>query len=195
MTRGDLPSGDTWNARIGWSVAVGVTLVAIWTLVSEPSLWSVFSLALVAIIALPAVVRRDTTTMAPWPLLAIAGLAATARIGGVFGETAGHVAIATLALLIVVELDVFTPIELSRRFAVVFAVLTTMAIEAIWIIVQYVTDIAVGTNYIRSQTALQKDIVLVSATSIAIGVVFYAYVRRLDRDDLPGEPANAAESS
>jgi hypothetical protein len=116
--------------------------------------------------------------MAPWTLLSVAAIAVIARIAGVYPEAAGYVAIASLAIVVVVELDVFTPIHLSRRFAVGFAVLTALAMEAVWIVVQFSSDRWLGTGYLSSQTELQKDIVIVSVVSFAIGVIFFWYLRR-----------------
>lgn len=72
--------------------------------------------------------------MVPWPLLSVAALAVVLRAVGIYPDIAGYVAITSIALLLVVELDVYTEVELSRRFAIVFAVMTTMALQALWII-------------------------------------------------------------
>lgn len=127
--------------------------------------------------------------MAPWPIILVATLAVLARLTGMYPEAAGYIAITALALLIVVELDRFTSIQLSRRVAVGFAVLTTMAIEAVWIIVQFGSDQWLGTSYLTTQTALQWDIVIVTVVSLAGGVVFYWYLTRHEPDDPPTQEA------
>ena len=173
------------NALIGWGAAVCVVAAAAMDLALSPSIWGVYALLVLVVVALPAVVTRDWTTMAHWPLLVVASAAVVARLGGLVPEAAGYAAIVTLALVAVVELDSFTPIELSRRFAVVLAVMLAMAIEAIWIVVQFVSDRWLGSNYLTTQTALQLDIVAVTVVSLAAGVVFYWYLVRRDQSD-PG---------
>lgn len=132
---------------------------------------------------------RDWTTMAPWPIISIATIAILARLMGLYPEAAGYIAMTTLALVIVVELDNFTSIQLSRPFAVGFAVLTTLAIEAIWIIVQFGADQWLGTDYLTTQTALQLDIVIVTVVSLVIGVVFYWYLMRHEQPAPPNQEA------
>ncbi len=180
MGSDDRSRGERVNAAIGWIVA-GVMLAAtVVSLVTDAPLWGWFSLSFVAVIVLPAVVARDWTAMVPWPLLAVGAIAVTAGIGGLYPEAAGYVAIASLAVSIVVELDVFTSIRLSRRFAVGFAVLTTLAIEAVWIIVQFVSDQWLGTGYLHTQAELQADIVIVTVVGLVMGGLFYSFLARFE---------------
>lgn len=186
----DLVSGARTNAWIGWIAVVCVTIAAAASLVLQPSIWVGYALLLVVVIVLPAMVTRDWTTMAHWPILAVATIAVIARIAGLYTEATGHVAIVALALVIVVELDSFTSVQLSRRFAVGLAVLTTLAIEAIWIVVQFVSDRWLGTGYLTTQTELQWDIVTVTVVSLAVGVVFYWYLTRREQPDPDADAPN-----
>lgn len=181
----DLVRGARTNALIGWTTAGCATTVAAASLVVDPSIWVGYALLLAVVVALPAAVTRDWTTMAHWPILSVATVAVVARIAGLYPGAAGHIAIVALALVVVVELDGFTSIRLTRRFAVGLAVLTTMAIEAVWIIVQFLSDRWLGTGYLTTQNELQWDIVTVTVVSLAVGVVFYWYLTRRERPD-PG---------
>jgi hypothetical protein len=183
--------GDRVTAILGWVVAGVVMAAAAVSVVTNDPIWGGFSLTFVALIAFPAIAAHDWTAMAPWPVLTVGALAVTARIAGVYPEAAGYVAIATLALVIVVELDVFTSIHLSRRFAVSFAALTTLAIEAVWIIVQFFSDQWLGTGYLSTQTELQEDIVIVTVVGFIMGGLFYWYLARFEPiglDNVPSVP-------
>ena len=164
------------HAILCWFL-VGVVLVAtlagLWTGIR---LWPVLSLLFVALAALPAIVYRDWQAMVPWPLLAGAAVAMGARVTGVYAEAAGFVSIATLGLLVVVELDVFTGVELGTKVAVAFGVMTTMAIEALWTVAQFYSDKWLGTRFLTTQTELQEDLVLVTVAGFVVGGLFYAYL-------------------
>lgn len=175
-----LVTSERVNALIGWIMIGNVALGAAESVLSNSLLWSGFSLFLVAVASLPALATRDWTAIVPWPLLSVAAIAILARAAEIYSETAGYLAIATLALLVVVELDVFTPVELGHRFAVVFGVLTTMAIEALWIIAQFYSDQWFGTEFLTSQTELQRDIVIVTVVGFAVGGLFYWYFDRFE---------------
>lgn len=183
MTLDSLVHGARLNALIGWLAVGCVVLTTAAGLAANPSIWAGYALLLVVVVALPAGMNRKWTTMIHWPIAVIASMAVVLRITGVFPEAAGYIAIVTLALVVVVELDGFTSVELSRRFAVGFAVLTALAIEAVWIIAQYVADWWLATDYLTTQTALQHDIVAVSAVSLAAGVVFYWYLTKYGPPD------------
>lgn len=172
--------GDRRNAVLGWALTGTVGLVAVASIRAGALLWGGFSAFLVAVAAAPAATRRDWTAMIPWPLLALAAIAVGARAAGRYPEAAGFLAIATLALLVVVELDAFTPVELGPRFAVGFGVLTSLAIEALWIVAQYYSDVWLGTDYLRTQTELQRDIAIVTGLGFLAGGFFYWYLTRRD---------------
>lgn len=176
----DLSREARVNAIIGWIVGGVVAIAAAVSFVTNAPIWGVFSLIFVAVIASPAMVAHDWTAMAPWPVLAVGAVAVAAGTGGLYPEAAGYVAIATLALVIVVELDNFTSIRLSRRFAVGLAVATTMALEAVWIIVRFYADQWLGTGYLSTQTELQADIVIVTVVGSVMGGLFYAYLAKVE---------------
>jgi glucan phosphoethanolaminetransferase (alkaline phosphatase superfamily) len=142
---------------------------------SNAVVWGVFSLFAVAIASLPAITNRDWTALVSWPLLTTMAIAVTARALGLYSEIAGHLTIAMLALIAVVELTTFTTVELSRRFAIAFAVLTTMAVQALWIVVQFYSDRWLGTGFLSTQTELQRDILFVTLVGLVVGVVCERY--------------------
>lgn len=176
------------NAPVGWALESVVTAAAAVSFASDASLWGGFSLLLAVLIALPAARTRDWTAMVPWPLLVVAAIAVTFRTAGVYADTAGSIAIATLALVIVVELDVFTTVRLSRRFAVGFALLTTLALEALWIVAQFLSDLWLGTEFLRTQAELQDDILVVTVAGFAIAGLFFWYFSTF-------EPAGSVDGS
>lgn len=190
----DLVHGQRANAAIGWTVAGVLTMAAAMNIATNAIVWGGLSLLLAAVVAIPALATHDWTAMAPWPILSVAAIAVIARVMGWYPEATGYVAIATFAIVIVVELDVFTPIHLSRRFAVGFAVMTTLAMEAIWIIVQFFSDQLLGTGFLSTQTELQEDIVIVTVVGFAIGVTFYWYLTRVAPAGLVDGSVNREQS-
>jgi hypothetical protein len=111
-----------------------------------------------------------------------------------YPEVAGYIAVVTLALVAVIELDRFTRVDMSRRFTVAFAVMTTMALQAVWTVVQFASDRWLGSEYLGSQTELQIDIVAVTVVALVIGGFFVWYFDRfdhagtVDRPLIPEEP-------
>lgn len=186
MSLDELASAERANAIVSWVTLGVVALGAAGSLLSDALLWGSLSLLFVGVASVPALVTRDPTAIVPWPLLAIAGVAVVAGTIDVYPEIAGYLAVATFALLVVVEIDVFTRVELGRRFAVGFSVLATMAVEALWIVAQFYSDRWLGTEFVSTQTELQEDIVIVTAVGCALGGLFYWYLARF-------EPAGTAD--
>ena len=166
------------NALLGWFLTGALALGAAESLYTGAVLWAGLTLVVVAAAVLPPLVTRTWTVMVPWPVVALGAVAALLQ--GRSPELAGYLAVATLALLAVVELDAFTPVEMSRSFAVGFAALTTLAVQGCWIVAQYYSDRLLATAFLRSQRELQWDIVLVTGVSVAVAAGFQWYFRRTE---------------
>lgn len=195
MTLEELVRDEQMNAIIGWSLTGIVALGAIESILTGVLLWGGFELVIVATVSVPALITSDWTAMVSWPLLAVATLSVVAGVAGFPSETLIYLATATLALIVVVELETFTSVELSRRFAVVFAVLTTLALQALWTITQFYSDQWLGTEYLRSQTELQWDFVIVTIVGLVLGGLFQWYTGRFEPAGAVARAANGAESS
>lgn len=178
MTLTALIYGERENAILGWAMTGIVVLAAIESFLTDAYLWGSLAIFIVSILSLPAAVTGKVTAIAPWPLPFVAAVAVVLRAFEFYPDITGYVAISTIALLLVLELTVYTEVELSRRFAVVFATMTTMALQAFWIIAQYYSDLWLGTDFLWSQTELQWDIVYVTAVGITLGFLaewFFAW--------------------
>ncbi|WP_135304917.1 hypothetical protein [Haloarcula amylovorans] len=76
----------------------------------------------------------------------------------------------------VAELGAFTTVEMSYRFAVGFATLTTLALQGVWIVAQFYADRWLETEYLTTQVELQMDMVVVTVTTVVVGLLFQWYV-------------------
>ena len=186
--------GQRTNAFLGWGFTATVAVAAVSRLLSGDVAWGGFWLVFVAALVLPATMSRDWTVLVPWPLPFCAAVAVGLQTVGRYPEVAGYIAVVTLALVAVIELDRFTPVDMSRRFTVVFAVMTTMALQAVWTVVQFASDRWLGSEFLRSQTELQVDLVAVTVVAVVIGGLFVRYLDRfdhtgrVDRPFIPEEP-------
>lgn len=176
------------NAVLGWTMAGVVALAAIESFLSDAALWGSLALLIVSVVALPAAVTGRPAAMVPWPIPFVAAVAVLGHAFEFYPDVTGYVAIGTVALILVVELDVYTEVELSRRFAVIIATMTTMAIQAFWIIAQYYSDQWLGTAFLVSQTELQWDIVYVTTVGIALGTLAEWYFDRFEPVGSFGRP-------
>ncbi|ELY63222.1 hypothetical protein [Natrinema versiforme] len=195
MTLEKLVRDERMNAVIGWSLIGIVALGAIESVLTGVLLWGGFELVIVATVSVPALLTGDWTAMVSWPLSAVATLSAVAGVAGFPSETVVYLTVATLALIIVVELETFASVELSRRFAVGFAVLTTMALQALWTVAQFYSDRWLETEYLRSQTELQWDFVTVTVVGLVLGGLFQWYVVRFRPAGALERATNGADSS
>ncbi|MFB6280973.1 MAG: hypothetical protein ABEH40_03025 [Haloferacaceae archaeon] len=171
------------NALLAW-IQIGVLLVALAESALDPDYqWTAFVAGAGTIALVPPAAYRDPRVMLPWELLglALSPILVRGLFGGGVGTFAAYLAIAALALLVTVELHMFTALRVTHWFAVAFVVLTTMASVAAWSIVRWSFDRLLGTAYLTTNRALMTEWLSVTVAGVAAGVLFDTYFRRRDR--------------
>ena len=104
--------------------------------------------------------------------VALSSCATLAVPGGPYRELAVFLTFVAVSLVIVIQLQVVTAVELSGRFAIFFAVVVTKALEAVWIVAQSLSDTHLGTDLIESQVQLQWQIVYVTGMAVLVGILY-----------------------
>jgi hypothetical protein len=181
------------NAALGWLLVAFVALVAVES-APEDLVWVAFSAAVVAVVLVPPVAYRNVRAMLPWEVLVLVALPVFGRAFATFpltNDVATYLAVAGFALVIAVELDVFTPVGMTNWFAVLFVVIATMAASGLWAVVQYASDLFLGTRLIlpaeppltaaqdeAAMEAMMWDFVAATVAGIGAGLVFVLYFRR-----------------
>lgn len=171
------------NAILAWCMIGILGLVLVESLADRDLEWIALVAVAGAVVLVPPVSYRNWRVMLPWELLVLALLPILVRglLGGELGTFSTYVAMATLALAVVVELHMFTSLELTHWFAIVFVVLTTLAWAGASAMLQYAFDLYTGTSYLTDNAALMEKFVWVTLAGFAAGLLFDAYFRRRDR--------------
>ncbi len=183
-------SGRT-NALVAWPLVGILGLVFIESVLDADWLWALFVFAVGCIVLLPPLGYRSSRVMLPWELLvlALAPILMRALLGSELGIFAYYLSVAGLALIVTVELHMFTRLNLTHWFAVLLVVMTTMATVAAWSIVRWTADTLLGTTFLiepgmsqeAANDALMLEFLWVSLAGIVAGVLFDAYFRQRGR--------------
>jgi len=171
------------NAVLAW-LLVGVLAVAfVDSALAVDYQWILFVGFVGFVVLLPPVAYREWRVMLPWELLVLALLPISVRglVGGTVGTFATYLALAALALLVIVELHMFTSLAVTHWFAVALVVMTTMAAVAAWTVFRWNADRFLGTAYLADNEALMTEWLYVTLAGVAAGVLFDGYFRRRDR--------------
>ncbi|PSP78689.1 hypothetical protein BRC99_01940 [Halobacteriales archaeon QS_7_69_60] len=184
-------SDERLNAGLAWALTAGVAALAVGSLLEGEPLSAGFAAVVVALAVVPPVGFRHPRAMLPWEVLALASLPVLARTVVVLsglgtGRIATYVAVAAVALIVAVELHVFTAVRMSPGFAVVFVVLTTMAAAGVWAVSRWAADVLLGTGFLLRpgveeatvERRLMLDFLASTVAGLGGGAVFQLYVRR-----------------
>jgi len=182
------------NAVLGWAFVSVLCLIGVAAVVDGHPLWAGVTAVLVVLAVLPAAAFRQLDAMLPWEVLALASIPSLGRllvagqtVGGVTltGRITTYVAVAAVALILAVELDVFTPVRMSDSFAVLVVAVATVAAAGLWAEARWLADVVFGTSFLLDgrpehviETALMWDFVAATIAGVLAGVLFELYFRR-----------------
>ncbi len=206
----DVVEDERLNAGLGWLLVVFLCLVTVEEVVNNDILWGGFVFCVAVLAAVPTLVYRTPRVMLPWEVLLLASLPVVGQallpgqqIHGfvLSGRIVTYLSVAAVALIVAVELDVFTSVKMNHAFAVIFVVIATMATAGIWAVVQWVSDIYLGTHFLlngQSGTAenarLMWNFIAAIIAGVGAGLLFEYYFRRRAQTHrrLPGDIGGTA---
>lgn len=171
------------NALLAWSQVLVLAIVFFESLLDVDYRWILFVGVVGVVVTIPPLAYRDWRVMLPWELLVMALLPILVRgaVGGQVGIFATYLSLAAFALLVIVELHMFTSLRVTPWFAVGLVVLTTMAAVAVWTIFRWNADRYLGTAFLVDNETLMLEWLSVTAAGFVAGLLFDSYFRRRDR--------------
>jgi hypothetical protein len=186
---GDLLTDSRVNAVAAWLLLSLFALSAVESVWGGEYLWGTLAAVVGLVALLPAVAARDHLTMPPWEMVLLAGLPVVGRSVAtlqVTSDVATYLSIAALALLVAINLQLFTPVEMSVGFAVLFVVVTTLAAAGIWAVARWTSDLYLGTELLLSPALTSTEVhdrlmwefVASAVAGLVAGLIFEGYVRR-----------------
>jgi hypothetical protein len=175
---------------VSWLVVALLVVAATASVVRGQPVWTGFVAGGLAVLLLPAAVSRDPLVMPVWELVALAALPIASQflqLPDLLADVTVYAALLAVAVVVVVELHVFTPVEMTPRFAVAFLALTTLAAAGVWTILQFASDVYVGTRLVGTKTTLMWDLVLATAVGLGASPLAAGYFGWLDGRAIRGQ--------
>lgn len=188
------------NTALGWVLIVFVLVVIGESLLSADYAWAGFAAVVFVLAIVPPLAFRDPTVMLPWEVLLLAAgplLGRSLATNLLANQLGTYLSVAALALIVAVELDVFTSVRMTTWFAVLFVALATMAAAGTWAVVRWSVDVLMGTTFLLrsgvAEAVIEEEVmwefVYSTAAGLLAGGIFEVYFRRIARgvDRLPEE--------
>lgn len=183
------------DALVVWPLAVALVGIALLFVQRGHPEWAVVTLLVTGVALVPPVVTRDARVAYPAEIVALVAVPVLLRLAGLFPGMTPFLAIGGVALLVAIALEAYTSLSFTPRFAVLVTIVTTMAFAGLWAIGSWLADLVLGTALVTGQRALMRDMAGAVATGLLAGGVFEAYLRHTERlaglrppDTHPSEP-------
>lgn len=200
---GELLTDTKTNGILAWLLVGVFALVAVESIVTGDFLWAGFAVLVGVVVLLPAFLLDRKWAMPPWEVVLLGGLPVVGRAVATLQITstvATYLSIAALALLVAVNLHMFTTVEMNVWFAVVFVVVATLAAAGLWALVRWAADLYLGTELLLVpgpdgvvdreliEENLMWEFVASGIAGLVAGFFFEGYIRRRSStDSLPKE--------
>lgn len=146
--------------------------------------WSIYAVAVLVLVFLPAAVNRDLEALPPFEVLLFLALPFTLKgieFGFIASRTLNYLSAAGIALLVVTELDTQTSFRTTPGFSTVIVALTTIAVSGVWAVARWLSDIYLGTSMITSEYLLMWEFAAATLAGIVAGKTFSLYFSSKDR--------------
>lgn len=194
----DLIADERSNAAIAWVLVAVIAAIGVGELVTGGFLWATFAATLVALALLPPVAFRSPIVMLPWEVLLVAAVPVLGMALGadrLTGHFTAYLSIAAIALVLAVELQSFTSVQMTPSFAVVLVVVGTMAAAGLWALLRWSAFKILGVPFTTDHDAVMWEFVYSAVAGLGAGVIFELYFRRLARPErrLPDDVTPVAE--
>lgn len=172
------------NAGISWGMIAFFAALLVYGFGERTMLWMAFVASIVVLALVPAVVERNLRAMVPWEVLLLAALPI---IGSVFDQNlisvlstdiATYISVATIALITTIYLHTYTEVEMTHQFAITFVILATLAVAGVWAVLQYASDIYLGTSFLSTNTQLMRAFMVAAGSGAVSGIIFEVYFRQ-----------------
>lgn len=188
------------NAWLSWVLVGFVGVATVTSIVRGDFLWAVFAFVVLILAVLPPLALRNRYATLPWEVTALTALP---LLGGAFAsmeltsDLATYLSVAAIALVVAVELHLFTSVRMNDSFALLFVVVATLGAAGAWAVARWLVDVALGTGFLLDpalpehviERALMWEFVASTGAGVLTGVFFAFYLRRKVRagDRLPTE--------
>ena len=172
------------NMYLAWIITALIVSALFESILDFDILWIAFTATMTVLIALPVYRFRDIKLMLPWEVLGLAAIPVIVRtleISILSNQVATYFAMAALALIIAVELQVFTSVEFNHAFSIMFTVTATLAVAGLWAIMRYNLDIHTGTAFLTTNEDLMYEFINATAAGLLAGIIFDIYFTRRDK--------------
>lgn len=169
-----------FNATLSWLLVVFLLVVVVESLLGGDILWAGFALMVIGLALVPASAFNSPKVMLPWEVLAVAILPVFGRSFATLAFTsriATYLSVAAVALIVAVELHVFTAVRMNHAFAIVFVVVATLASVGIWTVVQWLSDLYLGTALIVGLERSMWGFIWATVAGVGSGLLFDLYFR------------------
>lgn len=173
------------NTILSYTLTSVVLFALIASILQQRIIWTIFTSVTLISILIPPLANRNYHLMLPWEILFLAVIPISLRVlpaSPVVTQLAMYFSVAALALILIVELHIFTSLKLNDFFATVLVLISTLALGGAVSLLQFWIGEFTGQPRLTDNTTLMYEYINVALAGIIAGILFNLYFKRRDED-------------
>ena len=188
------------NAFVGWTMVLFLALLGMGNFIYGRFIWTILIAFVISIIIIPAIRMHKLSVMPSWyfVFLTILPIVGSSTAWYFFSTSIPfYFSVATIALLVAAEINWFTSVKMTDKFAILLVVVTTLAISGLWHLIEWLLDIYLGTSYLLSglspdaiNDAVMYQFIYAMVSGVAAGTLFGWYFRSAKNSNLVDVPTH-----
>ncbi len=185
------------EAELSWVSGLVLLVAASYALLEFDVLWFIFGIIALTLYMLPIASTRDVFRVLPWEmvLLIVAPMVLHFTAGSEFlnahfawwndfTSLAFAFSMATVGLVLVLELRIFTKVRMNRPFSVMFVVMFTLAVSGFWQVGLFLSDMILGVDKQGTNADAMTILVWNLVGGLLMGLVYDLYLKALPEERL-----------
>ena len=178
----------TGNAAVSWLLTGVLVLTAVDSILAFVLFEAMLATVAAVVAIVPPSLARSWRRTLPWPFLLLASIPVVLRTvqPSFFGLVVGGVGIAALGMLVVVTLQLTTPVRMTPAFAIGSVVLATLSFAGFWAVGSAAAATYLGATFLETNDELMRVFTAAAIGGLVGGGLFRWFFRRQLKRDLDG---------
>ena len=185
------------EAELSWIAGIVLLIATSYALMKFDVLWVIFGVVALTLYMLPIASTRDVFRVLPWEMVLLVVAPMVLHFGAESEFLTAHLAwwddftslafafsTATLGLILVLELRMFSKVRMNRPFSVLFVVMFTLAVSGFWQIGLFMSDMFLSTQGQGTNGEVMTVLVWNLLGGLVMGFVHDLYLKALPEERL-----------
>jgi len=183
------------EAELSWIASLVLFFLSIYFAIRGDVLWTAYGITVLSLYVLPMMSKRSPFAALPWDMMILLVVPAVIHVavGSAWlngdptwmddiASLSFSLSMATIGMLLSVEIQMYTDVRMNSAFAVFFIVMFTLAVSGFWQVGIFLGDELYGTDNQGSNNDVMVSLSWSLVGGMLMAFVYYVYLKAMPED-------------